>query len=47
MFEKIKSLLPKKKVDYKALYEEQVKMREAWEFRYNKLRRQVEEALSD
>jgi len=31
----------KKKPDYKALYEEQKKMTEKWEFRYNKLYRQL------
>jgi len=31
----------KKKPDYRALYEEQLKMTQKWEFRYNKLYRQL------
>ena len=46
MLEKIKSLFPKKK-DYKALYEAQIKTAEDWEWKYNKLRRQIEAVLKN
>jgi len=36
-----------RKPDYKKLYEEQIKVAQSWEFKYNKMRRQLKELLDN
>jgi hypothetical protein len=47
MINSIRRLFGNKDAEYKSQYKEQKKLAEHWEFRFNKLQRQLEELVSE